>query len=171
MPLPSAGVTVRDADQRTARRPRPSAYPAPPQFSTVQNGQKHIRKMSNYLVATFLLAGAVTQARARAISSAFASSVQTNQNFMRARISAKSSICMMADQKIRVFLVRHGAVDLNSPGMVYPKDCFYGGQNVPLSSLGKVEAQVEFTYAAFFVKTKALPPKTAPIHSPRPNQT
>ncbi len=120
----------------------------PPQ-TELKNGQTLtmfvIRKMSNYLAAAFLLAGAVPHARARTITSGFVFSGQINEKFMRTHISAKSSLCMMADQKMRVFLVRHGAVDLNSPGMVYPKDCFYGGQNVPLSLLGKVEAQVEFT--------------------------
>jgi broad specificity phosphatase PhoE len=41
-----------------------------------------------------------------------------------------------------VYLVRHGAVDLTTPGMTFPKDCFYGGHDVPLSTIGKEEAQV-----------------------------
>ena len=49
---------------------------------------------------------------------------------------------MSAHDVLKVYLVRHGAVDLNTPGMVFPKDCFYGGHNVPLSDLGKLEAQV-----------------------------
>jgi broad specificity phosphatase PhoE len=42
---------------------------------------------------------------------------------------------------IRVFLVRHGAVDLTTPGMTFPKNCFYGGHNVPLSAYGEAEAR------------------------------
>eukprot|EP00287_Rhodomonas_sp_CCMP768_P002796 CAMPEP_0196732674 /NCGR_PEP_ID=MMETSP1091-20130531/12013_1 /TAXON_ID=302021 /ORGANISM="Rhodomonas sp., Strain CCMP768" /LENGTH=253 /DNA_ID=CAMNT_0042075979 /DNA_START=3 /DNA_END=760 /DNA_ORIENTATION=- len=48
---------------------------------------------------------------------------------------------MASESNIRVFLVRHGAVDLNSPGRVYPKGSFYGGDDVPLSALGELEAQ------------------------------
>ena len=44
----------------------------------------------------------------------------------------------LAPDRIRVFLVRHGAVDLTTPGMNFPKNCFYGGHNVPLSALGEV---------------------------------
>ncbi len=117
--------------------------------------------MRSYLVATVLLAGAVPQARSRSISTAFAFSGQLKQNIMRTRTSAKNSLCMMADHKIKVFLVRHGAVDLNSPGMVYPKDCFYGGQNVPLSELGKVEAQV-------LVNSYECVNVAAPIHANQP---
>lgn len=37
--------------------------------------------------------------------------------------------CLCSDKDLlKVYLVRHGAVDLNSPGMVYPQGCFYGGQ-------------------------------------------
>eukprot|EP00960_Hanusia_phi_P039229 753813-Hanusia_phi.AAC.2 len=43
---------------------------------------------------------------------------------------------------VRVVLIRHGAVDLTTPGMTFPKDCFYGGHDVPLSDYGKLEAQV-----------------------------
>ncbi len=102
-------------------------------------------------MAAFLVAGSVPHAKARSITSAFAFPGQINQKLVHTRVSAKSSLCMMADQKIKVFLVRHGAVDLNSPGMVYPKDCFYGGQNVPLSLLGQVEAQVEFPLRCSFL--------------------
>ncbi|EKX44410.1 hypothetical protein GUITHDRAFT_109531 [Guillardia theta CCMP2712] len=42
---------------------------------------------------------------------------------------------------VRVVLIRHGAVDLTTPGMTFPKDCFYGGHDVPLSDYGKLEAQ------------------------------
>jgi hypothetical protein len=29
--------------------------------------------------------------------------------------------------RLRIFLVRHGAVDLTQPGFTFPKDCMYGG--------------------------------------------
>ncbi|KAJ1481907.1 hypothetical protein T484DRAFT_1805691 [Baffinella frigidus] len=48
---------------------------------------------------------------------------------------------LAGDDPLRVYLVRHGAVDLTTPGMTFPKDCFYGGHDVPLSTLGKEEAQ------------------------------
>jgi hypothetical protein len=35
---------------------------------------------------------------------------------------------------------RAAAVDLTTPGMTFPKNCFYGGHNVPLSAYGEVSA-------------------------------
>ena len=60
--------------------------------------------------------------------------------------AARSETCakpwkMVADGDIRVFLVRHGAVDLTTPEHFYPKGAFYGGDDVPLSKLGEREAQ------------------------------
>lgn len=48
---------------------------------------------------------------------------------------------MAAEGDIRVFLVRHGAVDLTTPEHFYPKGSFYGGDDVPLSALGEREAK------------------------------
>jgi len=55
--------------------------------------------------------------------------------------AAKPWSAEVPDDRIRVFLVRHGAVDLTTPGMTFPKDCFYGGHNVPLSAYGEAEAR------------------------------
>ena len=104
------------------------------------------KTMQNGLLAFFLLFEPMKHVVSGAPISAFAFSrvygkLDRRFGFSRSRFLAKSPISM-SSTNVRVFLVRHGAVDLNSPGMVYPKDCFYGGQNVPLSSLGKIEAQV-----------------------------
>ena len=104
--------------------------------------------MRNAFVLAFVMVAWTTMSvTARTITPAFV--VGRFDQLMQLKFSKRSSLnkaslCMKgsATTDVRVFLVRHGAVDLNSPGMVYPKDCFYGGQNVPLSTLGKVEAQV-----------------------------
>ena len=115
----------------------------------LQSCKSHISHLKKNMAKDFswallLILCTAFHARARAVTSAFAGGHFDQIKLKRPTSGKNLFTCMagVASPKVRVFLVRHGAVDLNTPGMVYPKDCFYGGQNVPLSSLGKIEAQV-----------------------------
>lgn len=93
--------------------------------------------------ATILSAAALAVLSSRA--TAFAPSRIAGLRRGRAMVSSTRAMGLRAlagEDPLRVYLVRHGAVDLTTPGMTFPKDCFYGGHDVPLSTLGKEEAQV-----------------------------
>lgn len=67
-------------------------------------------------------------------------------------MSSKGIKMLGNPDSLRVFLVRHGAVDLTTPGFTFPKDCFYGGADVPLSKLGELEAKA----ASEFLKNEKI---------------
>mmetsp|Transcript_78206 Transcript_78206/g.210500 ORF Transcript_78206/g.210500 Transcript_78206/m.210500 type:complete len:101 (-) Transcript_78206:390-692(-) len=67
--------------------------------------------------------------------------VLSMRKHLRGVMSAAAN-CSPTNHKIRFFLVRHGQVNLSTPEFTFPKYCFYGGHDVPLSEHGKAEAKV-----------------------------
>jgi len=93
----------------------------------------NLRSCNAGAVPAFLTQHSVLPAFARCVSAATGGAHCT--------ASEKPWSTKVPDDSIRVFLVRHGAVDLTTPGMTFPKNCFYGGHNVPLSAYGEAEAR------------------------------